>query len=114
MYRAPSRLFVCGTEIPSAEGTSQGDNLAMPLFELATLPILQKLKELRKVMQVWLADDASSVGTLIDLKTWWDMIVAEGIKYGYHVNPIKSCLIIKDPSSMERAMEIFGESGIEI
>ena len=43
-------------------------------------------------MQVWLADDASSVGTLKDLKTWWDnMIVAEGIKYGYHVNPGKSC-----------------------
>ena len=82
MYRAPSRLFVCGTEIPSAEGTTQGDNLAMPLFALATFPILQKLKELRKVMQVWLADDASSVGTLKDLKTWWNMIVAEGIKYG--------------------------------
>ena len=40
--------------------------------------------------------------------------MAEGIKYGYRVNPSKSCLIIKHPSSMERAMEIFGESGIEM
>ena len=40
--------------------------------------------------------------------------MAGGVKYGYHVNPSKSCLIIKHPSSMKRAMEIFGESGIEI
>ena len=58
-------------------------------------------------MQVWLADDALSVGTLKDLKTWWDMIVAEGIKYGYHVNPGKSCLIVKHPSNIKRVMEIF-------
>ena len=40
MYRKPIRLFVNGTEIVSMEGTTQGDNLAMPIFALSTLPIL--------------------------------------------------------------------------
>lgn len=49
MYRKPCRLFVGGTEIPSREGTTQGDNLAMSLFAIATLPVLRKLEDHEKV-----------------------------------------------------------------
>ena len=93
IYRSPSRLFVCGTEIASEEGTTQGDNFAMSLFAIGTLPILRKLEQLQMVSQVWLADDATAVGRLEDLYEWWSNIISEGIKYGYHVHQSKSCLI---------------------
>ena len=61
-----------------------------------------------------MADDATAVGTLEGLSTWWDGIVREGIKYGYHVNVGKSCLILKNCDDHERALSIFNESGIKL
>ena len=49
MYRKPCRIFVGGAKIPSWEGTTQGDKLAMSLFAIASLPILQKLEDHEKV-----------------------------------------------------------------
>ena len=42
-YRNPSELFVDGNTIWSQEGTTQGDPLAMPMYALATIPLIQKL-----------------------------------------------------------------------
>ena len=114
MYRCQSRLFVSGSEIVSSEGTTQGDNLAMSLFALATLPILQKLEQHNLAHQVWLADDATAVGSIERLRNWWDLIVREGLKYGYHVNAGKSCLIVKHREDFQRANMIFESSGIKI
>ena len=114
MYRNESRLFVSGTAITSSEGTTQGDNLAMSLFALATLPILQHLERLTIAWQVWLADDATAVGTLARLQHWWRLIVEEGKKYGYHVNATKSCLVLKNSEDLSVAQELFGPSGIRI
>ena len=114
MYRKPCRLFVGGTEIPSREGTTQGDNLAMSLFAIATLPVLRKLEDHEKVAQVWLADDATGVGTLHALLGWWKDIIVEGLKYGYFVNQEKSCLILKNPEHLHSAQEIFSDCNIDI
>ena len=104
--------------------STQGDNLAMPLFALATLPVLQHLEHYTLAYQVWLADDVAAVGTLEWLKPWWDMIVQEGIKYGYHVND-KSCLVLKHLSDLAQVLaqghsdvsiqdrKLFGSSGIK-
>ena len=63
---------------------------------------------------MWLADDATAVGTLERLRHWWDWIVRERIKYGYYVNAVKSCLIVKHREDFERANTIFKFSGIKI
>ena len=90
-------MFVAGTEIQSQEGTTQGDNLAMALFALGTLPLLATLADRhREVSQVWLADDVTASGTLETLWEWWQCIITEGKKYGYHVNEGKSCVIVKN------------------
>ena len=114
MYRCQSRLFVSGSEIVSSEGTTQGDNLAMSLFALATLPILQKLEQQDLAHQVWLADDATAVGTIERLRSWWDLIVREGLKYGYYVNAGKSCLIVKRREDFPQASMVFASTGIKI
>ena len=79
------------------------------------MPIIQKLRyESTKVHQVWLADDATGAGTLLDLKMWWDKVTREGEKHGYHVKPSKSWLILKDPNKLEEAATIFRNSPIKI
>ena len=63
-----SSLFIDGETIYSCEGTTQGDLLAMYMYALATLPLIESLPN--QVHQIWFADDAGSEGTLTDLKVW--------------------------------------------
>ena len=115
-YRNPARLFIVGGgEIESAEGTTQGDTLAMAFYGLGTNPILRNLKfALPNVSQVWLADDATGAGKLEPLKEWWDLIQKEGVNFGYYVKPEKSWLILKDPSKLEECQKLFESSPINI
>ena len=54
-----------GNIILSQEGTTQGDPLAMSMYALATIPLIQKLKdEVNYVKQVWYADDAFGSGKI--------------------------------------------------
>ena len=56
-YREPTDLFVDGDVLSSKEGTTQGDPLTMPMYAIATAPLIQKLNA--DVTQIWYADDAS-------------------------------------------------------
>ena len=102
-YRTYARLIILGCgEILSTEGTTQGDTLAMAFYGLCSNPILKSSKQrIPSVHQVWLADDATGAGNLKDLRKWWDLIQADGIKYGYHVKPSKSWIVLKNPDRFE-------------
>ena len=94
---------------------SQGDALAMQIYGLGTKPILLSLDfNNTNVHQVWLADDATGAGKLFDLKNWWDKVSSEGKKYGYHVKPSKSWLIVKDKNKQLEAEAIFQNTTIQI
>ena len=86
-YRPPTQLFVDGERLLSQEGTTQGDPLAMPMYALATVPLILSPDS---VTQVWYADDATALGTVSDLRTWWDAIFEIGPGYGYYANPKKT------------------------
>ena len=64
-YRSPTELFVDGDVILSQEGTTQGDPLAMPMYGLATIPLIRRLDGLCK--QIWYADDSAAIGTVEQL-----------------------------------------------
>ncbi|XP_073231425.1 uncharacterized protein [Porites lutea] len=70
-YRQPARLFVIGgKEIVSAEGTTQGDPLAMGLYALSIQPLITSLRAASSVKQCWFADDASGAGSIMEIRTW--------------------------------------------
>ena len=63
----PAWLFVIGgKEIVSAEGTSQGDPLAMGLYAC--------LQAASSVKQYWSADDASGAVSITEIMTRWDTL----------------------------------------
>ena len=93
-YRSPTELFVDGSTILSQEGTTQGDPLAMPMYALGILPLIQRSSV--DVNQVWYADDAAATGTVLNLKEWWDNINNFGPSYGYYANAKKTWLVVKE------------------
>lgn len=110
-YRLPANLYINGEAIPSTEGTTQGDPLAMSMYAIAILPLIMELDSLSK--QLWFADDAAAAGSLQEMKQWWDKLVERGPKYGYCVNPSKTWLVVKE-CHLNHAKEIFKDTGVQV
>ncbi len=64
----------------------------MPMYALATIPLINKLSN-NNTTQIWYADDAAAVGKLSDLREWWDTLTKEGPAFGYYPNPQKTCMV---------------------
>ena len=47
------------------------------------------------------------------MRKWWDILCTEGPKYGYYPLASKTILIVK-PGKLEKAREIFNETGVTI
>ena len=110
-YRSNSDLLTGDVVLPSQEGTTQGDPLAMPLYGLATIPLIRRLP--KSVLQSWYADDASASGSITNLYSWWKDLAEFGPKYGYYVNPSKTWLITK-PQHSNEATSTFSDTGVNI
>ena len=61
---------------PKRAPCTQGDPLAMPMYAIATIPLIKTLDGNYK--QVWFADDAAPVGKIADLRDWWDRLSTSG------------------------------------
>ena len=88
----------------SAEGTIQGDPLAMGLYALNTQPLITSLLAASSVKQCWFADDA---------RTWWDALSTLGPDFGYFPNDRK-CWIIAKPAKEESVREAFKDTSINV
>eukprot|EP00731_Ephydatia_muelleri_P000748 Em0001g748a len=80
---AATELFVQDAIIFSREGTTQGDPLAMPMYALGILPLIQRITG----DIVWYADYASATGTIHNLR---EKITTIGPSYGYYANATKT------------------------
>ena len=92
-YRSPAALFISGDFLFSQKGTTQGDPLALPMYALATLPLIAQLPS--DVFQLWYADDACASGDVSGLRQWWESLCEKGSQFGYVVNPVKTWFVVK-------------------
>ncbi len=111
-YREPSELLVDGCTIWSLEGITQGDPLAMPMYVLATIPLIKKLSS--DALQVWYADDASAAGKLQSLREWWNRLTSLGPGFGYFANASKTWLVTKEANRELLAESCFSGTGVNI
>ena len=112
--RAPTELFVDSEVLYSSEGITQGDPLAMPMYALATIPLIKKLQcHLVDVSQVWYADDASAAGKIVRLCEWWSELSTQGPKYGYFANATKTWLVTK-VKHLATATASLADTGVQV
>ena len=97
----------------SAEGTTQGDPLAMGLYALSIQPSITSLQAASSVKQCWFADDASGAGSIMEIRTWWDALSTLGPDFGYFPNDRK-CWIIAKPAKEESVREAFKDTSINV
>ena len=112
-YTEPTELFVDGQVLWSEEGTTHGDPLAMPMYALATIPLIDQLAGMQDIIQVWYADDASAAGSLPSIRAWWDRIESSGPAFGYHANACKMWLVVKE-QYLSKAKELFKDTDVNI
>lgn len=108
-YRFEADLFIDGETITSEEGTTQGDPLAMAMYAIGILPLIQRLNH--EVKQVWYAYDATAGGRIDRLRGWWNNVLKLGPEYGYFANPTKTWLVVKE-EHMSAASEAFRNTGV--
>ena len=70
-YREDVHLFIDGETLFSEEGTTQGDPLAMAMYAIGTLPLIQSLSN-EGIKQAWYADDSAACGSLVHLRDIWE------------------------------------------
>ena len=80
----------------------------MAFYALTVTPLIYQLPETGSLKQVWYADDATGVGKLSSLRTWWDFVLSLGKHFGYYANALKTILVVK-PSLLGEAERIFRE-----
>ena len=113
-YRSPSELYMDGDVLLSQEGTTQGDPLAMPMFALATIPLIRSLHDaVEELLQIWYADDACGAGKINRLREWWDQINLLGPKFGYFPNATKTWLVTKE-DCLSAAQAAFAGTNVKV
>ena len=105
-------LFIDGEVIYSAEGTTQGDPLAMVFYAVGLLPLIHHLSG-NLCSQIWYADDAAACGSVSALREWCDELCMVGPGYGYFPNASKSWLIVK-PDFHDIAFSTFNSASVNI
>jgi len=67
---------------------------------MEVVPLIRRLRfDVPDASQVWFADDATAVGSLSMLLTWWQHFSSIGPDYGYFTNAKKTVLIVKPEPS---------------
>ena len=93
-YKRLSNQYVNNTVLTSTEGTTEVDPLAMAMYGIGIIPLIELLQKLN-VTQKWYADNGSAAGDLKSLRALLDNLDVHGKAFGYNVKPSKYQLIKK-------------------
>ena len=109
-YGTPSNLYVNGKTLLSQEGTTQGDPLAMSMYGIALLPLMDLVNE-EGVLQKWYADDGNVAGSIESLRNLFEKLKLDGPAFGYNIN---KCHLITKDSSLGKAKDLFKDEDVEL
>ena len=118
-YSLHSRLFIIGgNEIRSCEGTTQGDPIAMAVYDIAIIPIILMIVGLTSKIDdstetAAYADDVTAAGKIIQLRNCWKTLCILGPKFGYYPEASKSWLTVKEKAK-QRAFTVFKNTAVKI
>ena len=110
-YKQPSNFYVNNRVLTSTKGTAHGDPLAMAMYGIGIIPLIELLQK-PNVTQKWYADDGSAGGDL-SLRAILDNLNVHEKASGYKVKPSKCQLILKD-TSRESVIKVFEGTNITI
>ena len=65
----------------------------MAMYAIGIQPLIRTLDGITK--QVWYADDSAAGSKLEQLRTYWDLLVDIGPRYGYFPNSLKTHVLVK-------------------
>ena len=85
----------------------------MLFYGVPLLPLIQKLKDPKKVLQSWYVDDFAAIAKLKQLEIWLKNLIGEGPAFGYFPEPSKSFLVV-DKHYAEEAHHKFDKYSITI
>ena len=111
-YKHPSNQFVNNTVLTVTEGTTQGDRLALAIYGIGVIPLIELMQK-PIVTQKWYADDGNAAGGLKSLRTKLDNLDVHGKAFGYNVKPSKCRLIVKE-NRRDSAIKVFEGTNITI
>ena len=112
-YREPVDLFVGGTVLKFHEGATQGNLLAMPVYELATVPVRRELSTISEIRQVLYADDSGADGKISGIHQWWDTLTSCGPSFGHFANAKKTWVLVKE-SSLSMVKDVFNGTEVNV
>ena len=105
-YRVPARFIVIGgSQLKSAEGTTQGDPLALSMYAISLQPLTSLFHNRSTAKQCWFADDAAGAGPPEEVKQCWDKLREAGTPLGYYPNS-KKCGHFVKPEKEGRAKAV--------
>ena len=109
-YREPSNLFINKQTLFSQEGKTRGDPLAMSMYGIAIIPLIELLDDCFTV-QKWYADDVNAVCSHDNMKKLFDSLIKHGPAFVYQLT---KCHIITKKHLFGKAQQIFVHDEVEI
>ena len=87
--------------------------MAMPMYAIGLLPLMQKAASSSAAQHIWFAEDSTAAGRMRTPRVWWNTLEEEGHKYGYVINGATSTLLVK-PQFVKTAEEVFHGTTVAI
>ena len=98
----------------SKTGVTQGCPISMPLYGLASLPLIGKLNnECTLDRHQWYADDSAAGATFDNLQKYFDLLKVYGPSYGYTPQPHK-CVLVTSERNLSSAKSKFERYGMKV
>ena len=88
----------------------------MPMYTISILPLIDLSiysQDSASARQMAFADDFTGIGTIEQLKIWWDTLNNYGPYIGYYPNASRSVLVVKE-EFMQHAVTLFADTNVQV